>query len=82
MYVRMFSARKLDQFHRFVSLFAPCDKYLQRFELERIELAAGSRCYTNFTDGEFFDGVVLALDIFTVESYGSGSKTAQPCVRI
>jgi len=31
------------------------------------------------TDGEFFDGVLLALDIFTVEGYGSGSRTSQPC---
>lgn len=31
------------------------------------------------TDGEFIHGVVLALDIFTVENYSSGSSSAQPC---
>jgi hypothetical protein len=31
------------------------------------------------TSSEFFQGVVLALDIFTVENYGSGGRTEEPC---
>ncbi|RMH14601.1 MAG: hypothetical protein D6701_11090 [Gemmatimonadetes bacterium] len=31
------------------------------------------------TKDEFFHGVVLALDIFTVENYGSGGTSEEPC---
>ena len=31
------------------------------------------------TSSEFFDGVVLALNIFTVQNYNQGSKNDEPC---
>ena len=40
-----------------------------------------SGSYRTFDDtsDEFFHGTVLALDIFTVQNYGSGARSSEPC---
>lgn len=45
----------------------------------RIQGTSGAYRTFDDTQSEFIHGVILALDLFTVENYNTGSNSAQPC---
>jgi len=64
-----------------LGMFSGNDVVVADNTLNAPQIPANGQNYFTYDDtkDEFIDGVVLALDVFTVEDYASGATKAEPC---